>query len=335
MTAGTPETISPAASRPAASSLWQFMALLAALWCLFFALYRALPYVRSGFVVVYSAKVDLERAGKLFPATVPEPERLVIFGNSKVLAGFVPAAFDAGVAAQGRPRVYSYNLGLPDEQHFGADLERLLQHGQRPARILLTLPPVETQRRRSVFRFLSDDDRIMQQLFPFRKLPRDLFLFAALSRKHGGLRAFYRYGEEAVRTMERDRGYYFIESKSHYEHDRLPGDLQLEADRPEQVNIRPPLDTAGAEFQHLARMADRYDLHFYFVPMYFRAHEYAEPPERNQQLAGALKKFPRFTLLGPDYWRLPNLYFSDPVHLNPEGARYYTGRLVQLVAPAL
>ena len=48
-----------------------------------------------------------------------------------------------------------------------------------------------------------------------------------------------------------------------------------------------------------------------------------------------MKGHPRFTPAGPNYFLFANRYFSDPVHLNPEGARVYTRRLAEILAPIL
>src|SRR5207249_8834004 len=84
--------------------LAHFSLVLALVWLVLFGMYTSFPYVRSGGDLIYDAKVKQLSRGV--------NADLVIFGNSKVLSGFVPALFD------GTCNVRSYNLGLPDEQRF-------------------------------------------------------------------------------------------------------------------------------------------------------------------------------------------------------------------------
>ena len=82
------------------------MALFAVLWAAFYGFYRAFPYVKNGSDVVFSAKLRFEQEGQVFPANT-QKTRLLIFGNSKILAGFLPSRFDelSGVS--------SFNSGFP------------------------------------------------------------------------------------------------------------------------------------------------------------------------------------------------------------------------------
>lgn len=305
--------------------LRQFGYLLAALWVAFYLSSRALPYVQPGSVIIYAAKENLERGGELYPASVPSSSRLLIFGNSKVLTGFVPAAFDSLLCLP----IYSYNMGKPDESHFAADLEYLARRGQTPRRILLTLPwsldPAISP---------AGDSEIMDRLFPFRRLPRDLILFFLLAPRHGGLAASYRYAGQAVRTMERDRGWYFIENESHSANNRLPDKLRLGGDRPGTIDD-PAFAPRGIEFKRLNDLAEKFDIGMYIVPSYHRVGELAPSPEVASGVAARMRAFPRFKVVGPDYFLFANRYFSDPVHLNPEGARLYTRKLAEIMAPVL
>jgi hypothetical protein len=305
----------------------RFVGLLAVIWVASFAVWRELPFVRAGAEIVYSAKDDLERDGRLFPAGVPRDSRLVVFGNSKVLTGFVPAQFDAEVGS----RVYSANLGKPDEKHFLRDLEMLARTHQLPRRVVLTLPWASDEKPVSVW---AQDDRVIGALFPFRKFPRDLALFGAQARAHGGLLRFYEYGRATVERMEQDRGWYFIEGKSHYPGDRLPVDFRLATDQPDYVDD-PAFRPQGTEFRALNEFASAHGTQFYIAPSYHRLGELGPPPERADSVAKRLRGFPNFRVAGPNYFLFENRYFSDPVHLNPEGARLYTRRLADVLQAVL
>ena len=296
-------------------SLVQFCALLALLWCLFFALYAAFPYVRSGAETIYMAKAGLLSRGI--------DADLVIFGNSKALAGFRPASFDAATG------IRSYNLGLPDEDRFISNLEKLAAN-RAPRLVLLTMTQSATERKANLFHYLDNDRATADRLFPFRHFPRDLTLFLLRSRTQGGPASFYRQSEGLVARMEADRGYYFIEAQSQ---GRLPPDFHLPGDRPDFVNARTILNPG--DLARLQSLAERYDMQIWFVPSYYRPDEYASPPAENAGLAAMIRTNPRFHLAGPDYWIFPLAYFSDPAHLNPEGAEVYTRRLAELLSPAI
>jgi hypothetical protein len=67
--------------------VWTF-SVFAILWVIFFALYRRFPYLKNGSDLVFSAKLNLEASGPIFPDN-RQVLRVLIFGNSKILAGFV------------------------------------------------------------------------------------------------------------------------------------------------------------------------------------------------------------------------------------------------------
>jgi hypothetical protein len=320
-------TEAPDDARLALIALLRFGALLAAFWCVFYATWAALPYVRAGATIIYDSKIAIEQSGTIFPR--PDRENIIIFGNSKVLSGFVPGLFDGLYKpASGRPSS-SFNMGLPDAEHFVSDLELMAARGQVPSQILITVP-WSTARPASILRFLDHDSQTMERLFPFRKLPRDLILFFLRSAMRGGIAGSYEQGRANAARIELDRGYYYIEGQSHYAGGRLPDAFRLESDAPDRVEMRAG-NTGAAEFTRLENLAARYSLEIHFVPSYFRIGEYAAPAPSNSELTRALALFPRFHVAGPDYWLLPNRYFSDPVHLNREGAEFYTRKLALLL----
>jgi hypothetical protein len=299
--------------------LLQLCGLLCLLWIVFFTLDKAFPYMRSGADTIYRAKVKMLRGGL--------DADLVIFGNSKVLSGFVPAQFDRVL------QTHSYNLGLPDEQRFIANLEELAASGSPPRIVVLTITQVAIDQPTGLFRYLNNDRAIVDRLFPFRHLPRDMTLFLLRSRTRGGPAMFYRTSGQIIGNVQRDRGYYFIEGQSHYPGNRIPSDFHLPSDRPDFVNARATLNSSN--LTRLRATADRYSMQIWFVPSYFRPGEYAPPPSQNHELADMVRASPRFHLAGPDYWLLPLECFADGAHLNPDGAKEYTKRLITLLSAAM
>src|ERR1700730_15777559 len=84
-------TAVPGDAALAVISLLRFGAVLAALWCIFYAAWAELPYVRAGAAIIYDSKIGMERSGIFFPRR--DRENVIIFGNSKVLSGFIPGLF--------------------------------------------------------------------------------------------------------------------------------------------------------------------------------------------------------------------------------------------------
>src|ERR1700753_1164313 len=90
-----PETLRP--TRCASALLWT-VSLFVVLWFTFLFLYRRFPYLKNGSDVVFTAKLNFEAKGIVFPSDA-DVLRVLIFGNSKILAGFLPSLFDQLAAA--------------------------------------------------------------------------------------------------------------------------------------------------------------------------------------------------------------------------------------------
>ncbi|WP_395697858.1 hypothetical protein [Methylocella sp.] len=63
--------------------------------------------------------------------------------------------------------------------------------------------------------------------------------------------------------------------------------------------------------------------------------EFAPPPASEPELAPLASAYPRVSVVGPPYLRYDVRYFSDPVHLNVEGADLYSRELARLVKDRL
>ena len=321
-----PESESPPSTAAHTRSI---LKLIGAAWLVVGGTYAVLlgvhlrfPHLQSGTDQIAHRKTQLVSTGGLFRRT--RTLHVVAFGDSKTLSGFMPMAFDSTLAARGVSDVESFNFGIA-EPRFLDRLERMIEQGVIPDVILLTFPEPEAGRSRN-FPFKGDDEDIMQRLFPFRKLPRDVAILLAESK--GSLRAFvvnYEANGRRVQQMERDRGYYFIARQSHFAKDELPEDLSFAGDTPEKSIAR--IIQNGPPFGRLRSILRTNNILCLFVPYYVRERERGESP------AGTLTQNDSgVVVLGPDYLRYPNRYFSDAVHLNPRGAHQYTATVAELVA---
>lgn len=284
-----------------------------------------MPFVQPGHSQIYDQKLQAVAGGTLFPADAEI--RLVIFGNSRVMAGFIPDVFDTLSTG----RVSSYNLGLPNSGRFVEEIEQLVDRGEVPTHVFLTRPWLEKEAM-TVWRYLGEDDLVMKDLFPFREFPRDLAQFAIRSLARGGLRGMYNTNLGYLESARRDRGYFFIEAQSHFAGHRLPDDFQVESETPEKSWVR-ECALSGPTFERLLNVTKGAGIQVFMVPEPLRENQYAPAPS-NDVVRESLASF-GIEVLGPDYWLYPNRLFSDPTHLNPGGADVHTRRLWDLTGEAL
>lgn len=310
-----------------------FLAVFAVVHAGFLLLHTRLPYIQSGAALVTNMKHDLARIGR--PFSSPSKLRVMAFGSSKTLSGFIPALFDEQLAAAGIANVESYNFGLPGEFAFMPDLEAMAARDQTPDVALLIIPWPETvEPPPSFFHFIRHDRPVMDSLFPFRKLPRDLFIMATEAKfKPGAIKQSYLDNQRTVHQVALDRGYYFIARQSHYANDELPPTFTAPTDTPAEVGVR--TIPRGPNFDRMITLCAEHRIRCIFIPNYFREGQYASPPPLNTEARAVLAGHSDFHILGPDYFRYPNKLFSDPIHTNKPGADAYTRAVAALVAPYL
>jgi hypothetical protein len=282
--------------------------------------------------VVFGAKLQFEHVGQVFP-TDPAVTRVLIFGNSKILAGFVPAWFDQ-MSSANHLNVSSFTSGFPGSDLFLPPLEAMCARGQAPNVLLLTLPWGSDPPRRSIFHFVPDDHAVIDQLFPFRNLLRDLTAFLLAAPSHGGLMSYYRESEENQRAVIAERGYHLITEQSRFAGGRLPEDFRLASDQPAQKLPR-VAPSQSAQIGQLNQLIRQYHMDCYYVPFYLRSGEAAPSGEHDAHFAAQIERATPCKLLGPDYYLYSNRLFADQTHLNQAGARVYTEALFQLLKDRL
>ncbi len=318
----------PPAKRRTPSALGWTLFLFLIFWAVFYGLARSLPYLKNGSDIVFSAKLQWEQTGPIFPEN-PAVTRVLIFGNSKILAGFVPAWFDQMSSAH-HLNVSSFNSGFPGSDLFLPPLQAMCARGQAPNVLLLTLPWNPDPPRHGIFHFLPDDHAVVDNLFPFRNFVRDLTAFLLAAPSHGGLLSYYRESQESERAVIAERGYHLITEQSRFPGGRLPDDFHLASDQPAQVPAR-TAPAQSAQLGQLNQLVKQYHIDCYYVPYYLRKGEAAPPPARDEHFAALLQQTTSCKLLGPDYFLYPNRLFADQTHLNEAGARMYTEALFQLL----
>jgi hypothetical protein len=301
-------------------SIVPFLACFAAMWAALAGIEWYFPYIRNGADVVLQTKRALSASRPLFG--MDASPRVLAFGDSKTLAGFIPDLFDQAVGGT----TTSFNLGLPGEPAFIDLLESALAAGTRPTHILVENPPVDPPPSGRWLELGAGNHQIVERLFPFRTLPRDAVIFFFEARQRG-LRETYDDNSRQVRQMIQNRGYFFIKSQSHFPNDQLPDDYAIATDTP-AVSAQRKLDSNGASFKRLMELADRYEFTVVIVPPAYRLGEYGAPSSAGLQEPNS--PLPRLRIAGPAYYLYPPAMFSDPVHLNSNGAATYTNAVAAL-----
>jgi hypothetical protein len=304
------------------------LSLFVVLWVCFFYLYQRFPYVKNGSEVVFSTKLKLEAGGTIFPAD-RSVLRVLIFGNSKILAGFMPSVFDQ-MAASAHLKVSSFNSGFPGSDLLLPPLKTMCERGQAPDVLLLTLPWRADPPRRGIFRSVLDDHAIVQAMFPFRTMARDLTSFLLNAPEHGGMVSYYREAEKDEKSVIVNRGYYLISEQDRFPGGRLPDDFHLASDQANTI-LRRGVGPRSAEVAALDQLITQYHIHCYYVPYYLRIGEAAVPPSSDQESAALVEQLTSCKALGPDYYLYPNELFADQTHLNGAGAQVYTEALFHLL----
>ena len=312
-------------------ALAKFALVFILIWLGLHEVQRAFPYLQTGSDIVLQTKLREERTPHLFKNA--DAEGLLFFGNSKALSGFVPDLFDSLIEAAARP-IESYNLGLPGNPYFVDRLSSIFAAGNVPKYILITVPWMSDERGWNLFHFVRHDSALMDELFPFHILARDVVMAAGSAIMAHRPLNYYETNRKIIEQMISDRGFFFIYDVSEYTNGQLPADLKFASDDPTQVPER-HATTHDLEFQKLNRLLTSYHVTCLLVPTYWRRGQFAVAPRVNQRLAAQLISYPQVELLGPDYILLDNRYFADRTHLNRAGAGLYTKYLADLVAPYL
>ena len=294
-----------------------------AVWILLFAIQHWLPFVQNGGSVVGQIKYQMAAGGRLFRAA--DRKRFFMFGNSKTLAGLNPDIFDHEFGDHAQ----MVNLAIPGTEMFVDLLEKALLAGTSPTHILLQSLPKRLEEE-TVWSTIKDNKAMINLIFPFRNYVRDAIIFVFEAGHPRNMAGHYRSNAEQVAQLIADRGYYFIKSQSRYPDDRLPADYSLPTDQPKVVRGR-SVDTDAPELLRLYRLAEQYDFNILLVPTVFRRGEYAVANLPEVALTAALQPFRRISVVGPAYLLYEPEYFSDPIHLNPNGARRYSTELAGLV----
>ncbi len=302
------------------------------LWAVFLTAYKALPFLTPGAEVIYRSKLEREFHGTIFPAN-STARKVIIFGDSRVLAGFIPDEFDRLASEDGLNTV-SFNSGYPGNPQFLPQLERIVENKSNVPDILLLPNPGRTPTPSDAFKPMPDDGTIADRLFPFRELIRNAASVLANAGKHGGLLNFIRDSRSNGARMQQDRGYYALLELAETPHATLPDNFHFSSDLPNKVDLRSAAPESK-ELVELNTILREHNIQCYFVPNPVRTGMRAAAPEVDRDFQELLEQHTSCKLLGPDYYLYPNRLYSDIWHTNPAGAKIYTEAVYRLLAKQL
>jgi hypothetical protein len=305
-----------------ARSVMRFVVIAALVWIALDWCYTKFPMIRPGADIVMEAKFQSLVKARMFSSE--DRHRILVFGNSKTLAGFRPEEFDASF----KPGVHSYNLGLPGDARILPILKAALAAGNIPTHVFLTVP-WDNKPKPTLLDYLRDDETILYTLIPFRDLPRDIVSFVATS--HFQFRQRYQESRHERDRMLAQRGWYFIKGQSFFPSGELPDDYSIPTDHPDEFIPR-AIPAESFVLSELDRMSRQYGFKVILVPGNMRRHAEAPAPVADEKRGVDIPGHAGMRVIGPDYWIYPPKDYSDAVHLNPIGATAYTRDLARLVA---
>jgi hypothetical protein len=265
---------------------------------------------------------------------------VLFMGNSKILAGPIPEHFDALSGNQ----TYSYNLALPalpiGPQYFV--LKDYLERNPPPQYIITTLS-TERGNAPGLFdkyalqgismphelaayaRLRKNKAILMNWLFPIRMYKRETLKYGyAMLLDRRSIRRARDMDRRIMRAIERDRGYYYIRDRVAFPGGRLPDDFMPQSGMHRKCEQFDPFeDPFAGMFFNLTRDQG---ITVMLVEPPVLEKEFAPCPAMPRQYAAILDRYPtvRMAQNGWNRKSFPNRYFSDPTHLNRDGAERYT-----------
>jgi len=302
---------------------------------------RAGNIYKDGSALVCEKKRQLIQSG-----TIPyykDRQNVLFMGTSRIMAGIIPRYFDE----LSKEKTFSYNLAFPaltiNAGYFA--LKEYLLTNPPPQCIVLAL---EISRCRncstinyyavqgmtrvdeiiSLFKYSNTKSVLLNYLFPFRmyKFFVPKYLKDSISNPQY-IKDLEKRNRAKLAQMLNDRGYYYIEEQAVAEDGQLPDDfikLGRKVKGPKKpIEYNPYDDPYTAMFFDLAA---EHGIPVLMIQPVYRVNQYSQYEKMPPQFENVLKHYGNVTT-APEGWKIKffeNKYFSDPTHLNPEGARIFT-----------
>jgi hypothetical protein len=309
---------------------------------------RAGKIYKDGAAQVCEIKRRMVRSGAIH--YIKDKDNVLFLGTSRILAGITPTYFDE----LNEDKTYSYNLALPglpiSSSYFV--LREYLEQNPPPQYVVMQLyinrcrscnlynyyavqgleSPAEIL---SLFKHMDNKAIIFNYIFPFRmyKFHTARYLFDSIIIP-ARIRSIRKKNNAILNRMIENRGYYFIEEQAVAANNMLPDDFAEEGGGGSGESINkassydPFVDPYVKLFFDLAR---DHGVKVLLIQPPYRERQYLQYEEMPLQYAVLLKEY-KNVRIAQDGWKLKfyeNRFFSDPTHLNKEGALRYTGEIYQ------
>lgn len=314
---------------------------------LFFVMLLVLNYLgvkagsiyKDGAAMVCETKREMIRTGDIHYKK--GKVNVLFLGTSRVLAGIKPAYFDE--LTEGK--TFSYNLALPGLAigSYYFVLRDYLEKNPPPRYVIMQLrinrcrnckmyyyyasQGVTTlDERVSLFKNNQDKSIIFNFIFPFRmyKFHTVRYIYDRVLRP-SRIRQTQKKNRTILNRMIKNRGYYFIEEQAVAQDNILPeGFIKEPRDSIHQASSYDPfIDPYTKLFFDLAL---EHQVNVLLVQPVYREHQYLQYGEMPLQYVSILDQYSNVSM-AKEGWKLrfyKNQFFSDPVHLNKDGAVRYT-----------
>ena len=294
---------------------------------------------KDGAALVCEAKRRMVRSGAMHYKK--NKVNVLFMGTSRILAGIVPIHFDELTGG----RTFSYNLGLPalpiSSSYFV--LKDYLEKNPPPHYIVIQLHINRCQECKwvnyyssqgmrgweemfSLFKNMENKSIIIEYLFPFKRYKFHTFsyLFDSVFCP-SAVRQLQEKNRAILSRMAADRGFYFIEEQALTENNRLPEELvQRRVGEVKKKSIYDPfIDPYVEKFFDLT---SKNRVKVLLIQPAFRENQYARYENMPLQFNSILKRYNN-VFSAKQGWKLKfydHRFFSDPTHLNEEGAMRFT-----------
>lgn len=305
---------------------------------------RAGKIYKDGAAQVCETKRQMIRSGDIH--YVKDKDNVLFLGTSRILAGVAPTYFDELNGG----KTFSYNLALPGLPISSAYfvLRDYLEKNPPPQYVVMQLyinrcrsctlynyyavqglkRPAEIL---SLFKHMANKAIIFNYIFPFRmyKFHTARYIFDSIFMP-ARIRSIRKKNNAILNRMKENRGYYFIEEQAVAADNMLPGDFAEEGGGGESINkassYDPFVDPYVKMFFDLAR---DHGVKVLLIQPPYRERQYLQYEEMPLQYAVLLNQYNN-VWIAQEGWKLKfyeNCFFSDPTHLNKEGAQQYTGEI--------
>jgi hypothetical protein len=300
---------------------------------------------KDGASIVCEQKRIAVRDQKWSVSDTEDKINILYFGASGILSAIIPEVFDSLM----KNRTYSLNLALPalpigPYYHY---LKDFLKHNPPPEYIIMTYhvdgEPMllsETYGNQGInfpgelfsyFIHRKDKNQIVNYLLPLHVYRGPIFKYLYYSLfDPSHIQRTKKRNDKIVEAMIEDRGYYFIREQSRFPDGKLPADYRADTDCPDcKMKLYDP--ESDVYVDKFFKLTEKLNTEVLLVMHPVRRGSYKQFDSVPDPLQKLMRQYENISI--PSDMELPfyeNRYFSDPHHLNSQGAIRFTGEIAEV-----